>query len=180
MTARTTDPEPGPLVRALLAHPVLAADHYPPLDPADAPAHPAELLTAWLLDALAAGSPDAQVVTLSTVAADGGPDARVLVLRDVEPATAACHFWTEPDSPKARQFTARPDAALTAYWPPQGRQVRLRGPVRPSPGCRTSAPELHCYALHPTGVEFWQASPDRRHRRLRYTRTATGWTAESL
>ncbi|MFB7944445.1 pyridoxamine 5'-phosphate oxidase family protein [Kitasatospora phosalacinea] len=165
---------PSPLVRALVAHPVLAAPAYPAPD--RAPAEPAGLFTAWLLDALAAGVPDAQVLTLATVDAGGRPDARVLVLRDVELPAAAWHFWTEPDSPKARQFTARPAAALTAYWPAHGRQVRLRGPVRPSPGCATPSPDLHCYALHADQVEFWQAAPDRHHLRRRHTRTPTGWT----
>ncbi|QKW22776.1 pyridoxamine 5'-phosphate oxidase family protein [Kitasatospora sp. NA04385] len=165
---------PSPLVRALIAHPVLAAPGYPPPD--HAPTGPAELFTAWLLDALAAGLPDAQVLTLATVDAEGRPDARVLVLRDVELPTAAWHFWTDPGSPKARQLAAHPATALTAYWPAHGRQVRLRGPVRPSPACPTPAPDLHCYALHPDQAEFWQAAPDRHHLRRRHTRTPTGWT----
>ncbi|MEV4558749.1 pyridoxamine 5'-phosphate oxidase family protein [Kitasatospora sp. NPDC049285] len=173
--------EPTPLVRALIAHPVLPTRALPPLDPAAAPADPATLFTAWLLDALAAGVPDAQVVTLSTVDAEGRPDARVLVLRDVDESAAAWHFWTEPDSPKAVQFTARPDAALTVYWPQHGRQVRLRGPVRPEPDRATSSPALHCYALHPVTAEFWQGHPERRHLRLRYTRTAaSGWATTVL
>ncbi|MFD8595570.1 pyridoxamine 5'-phosphate oxidase family protein [Kitasatospora sp. NPDC059646] len=173
---RTPRTAPGPLVRALLAHPVLAADTYPAPDPA-IPADPAGLFTAWLLEALAAGVPDAQVMTLSTVDAEGRPDARVLVLRDVDPTAGAWHFWTEPDSPKARQLAARPDAALTVYWPGPGRQVRLRGPVRPAPDCFTPSPALHCYALHAAAAEFWQAAPDRAHRRLRCTRTPGGWTS---
>jgi pyridoxamine 5'-phosphate oxidase len=32
------------------------------------------------------------------------------------------------------------------------------------------------YQLVPSTVEFWHASPDRLHRRLRYHRTANGWT----
>ncbi|MFI9784316.1 pyridoxamine 5'-phosphate oxidase family protein [Kitasatospora sp. NPDC051984] len=173
MTDRT---EPGPLVRALIAHPVLAATTYPAPDPAT-PADPTALFTAWLLDALAAGVPDAQVMTLSTVDAEARPDARVLVLRDIDPAAGAWHFWTEPDSPKARQLAAHPDAALTVYWPHPGRQVRLRGPVHPAPACTTPSPTLRCYALHAVTAEFWQAGPDRDHLRLRFSRTATGWTS---
>jgi dihydrophenazinedicarboxylate synthase len=36
------------------------------------------------------------------------------------------------------------------------------------------------YHLVPTTVEFWQGSPDRLHRRLRYDQTGSGWTAERL
>lgn len=31
------------------------------------------------------------------------------------------------------------------------------------------------YLVRPAEVEFWQADPDRRHTRLRYTRAGTGW-----
>lgn len=42
-------------------------------------------------------------------------------------------------------------------------------------------PELWCgYQLVAASVEFWQESPDRLHRRLRYERTDSGWSAERL
>jgi pyridoxamine 5'-phosphate oxidase len=36
------------------------------------------------------------------------------------------------------------------------------------------------YALAAAEVEFWQAAEDRRHFRLRYTRTGTGWRQDRL
>ena len=36
------------------------------------------------------------------------------------------------------------------------------------------------YLLSPESVEFWQASPDRLHRRLRYERSDRGWVADRL
>ena len=36
------------------------------------------------------------------------------------------------------------------------------------------------YLLTPESVEFWQASPDRLHRRLRYERSDHGWTVARL
>jgi pyridoxamine 5'-phosphate oxidase len=36
------------------------------------------------------------------------------------------------------------------------------------------------YLLTPESVEFWQVSPDRLHRRLRYERASHGWSAERL
>jgi pyridoxamine-phosphate oxidase len=48
-------------------------------------------------------------------------------------------------------------------------------------GEELARPELWCgYHLVPSIVEFWQESPDRLHRRLRYDRTDAGWTAERL
>jgi pyridoxamine 5'-phosphate oxidase len=32
------------------------------------------------------------------------------------------------------------------------------------------------YAVPGDTVEFWQADPDRRHRRLRYERDSAGWS----
>ncbi|MGH3897643.1 MAG: phenazine biosynthesis FMN-dependent oxidase PhzG [Pseudonocardiaceae bacterium] len=36
------------------------------------------------------------------------------------------------------------------------------------------------YLLTPESIEFWQASPDRLHRRLRYQRSDHGWTTQRL
>ncbi|MFJ4185406.1 phenazine biosynthesis FMN-dependent oxidase PhzG [Kitasatospora sp. NPDC089509] len=36
------------------------------------------------------------------------------------------------------------------------------------------------YLLEPAAVEFWQAAPDRLHRRLRYERDGSGWRADRL
>lgn len=36
------------------------------------------------------------------------------------------------------------------------------------------------YAVHPNEVEFWQGSPDRRHRRLAYHRVDGGWDRAQL
>lgn len=36
------------------------------------------------------------------------------------------------------------------------------------------------YRLTPDEIEFWHGQPDRLHRRLRYLRTAAGWTHERL
>ncbi|WP_354643271.1 pyridoxine/pyridoxamine 5'-phosphate oxidase [Kitasatospora camelliae] len=125
----------GGLVEMLIAHPPMARE-LPGFDAERAPDEPAGLFTAWLTGALAAGVPDAQVVTLSTVDADGLPDARVLVLRDVDVPGAGWVFWAEADSPKGRQLAARPEAAMTVYWPALGRQVRIRGTVESAPAPR--------------------------------------------
>ena len=41
-------------------------------------------------------------------------------------------------------------------------------------------PDWTVYAVNPQQVEFWQGSADRRHRRLLYTRMATGWDKQAL
>ncbi|MFE0423110.1 pyridoxal 5'-phosphate synthase [Streptomyces sp. NPDC058953] len=96
-------------------------------DPAGAPEEPVELFLDWLREAVAAGVPEAHAMTLSTVGADGVPDARVLILKNVD--SDGWQFAVHEQSPKGRQLTDRPGAALTFYWPLLGRQVRVRGPV---------------------------------------------------
>jgi pyridoxamine 5'-phosphate oxidase len=99
-------------------------------DPEAAPADPVDLFLDWLRAAVAAGVPDPHAMTLSTVAEDGGPDARVLILKNVD--GGGWQFAAHAGSPKGRQLAGRPRAALTFYWPLQGRQVRLRGTVEPA------------------------------------------------
>ncbi|MCX5211902.1 pyridoxamine 5'-phosphate oxidase family protein [Kitasatospora sp. NBC_00240] len=101
----------------------------PFFDPERAPDAPGPLFADWLAGAFTAGVLDPQVVTLSTIGADGVPDARALVLRDVDADGGAWVFAIDADSPKGRQLAAHPVAAMTLYWPAQGRQVRVRGTV---------------------------------------------------
>ncbi|AXI81115.1 pyridoxal 5'-phosphate synthase [Peterkaempfera bronchialis] len=118
------------------------ARELPSFDAGRAPVEPGPLFVDWLLWALDAEVPDAQVATLSTVDSDGRPDARMLVLRDVDAARGAWWFAADADSPKGRQLAATPWAALTFYWPAQGRQVRLRGRVEAEGGDR-AAEDFH-------------------------------------
>ncbi|MEV6874945.1 pyridoxal 5'-phosphate synthase [Amycolatopsis sp. NPDC051128] len=199
-------------------------EELPVFAPETAPPDPQSLFVEWLTEAgehvLAP-----HAVTLSTVDADGAPDARVVILKDVGPAGWA--VATSAESPKGRQLSKDPRAALTFFWPGRGRQIRLRGPVstaapevsaadflaRP-PASRVEAfigrqsqvlhdpadldaaaaeaehwvadnpdgaPETWTrYLVDPDEVEFWQASHDRRHVRLRYRKTDGGWVRERL
>lgn len=145
MLEQPHDLGPGTVAGVLRERPPMDRE-LPGFDPAAAPAAPGPLFVEWLLGALTAEVPDAQVATLSTVDADGLPDARMLVLRDVDAEGAGWLFAGDTDSPKGRQLTAHPVAALTFYWPPLGRQVRIRGSVE------TAAPEL-------SAAEFLTRSP---------------------
>ena len=69
-------------------------------------------------------------MTLATVDPEGLPDVRTLMLHDAD--GRGWHFATHATSAKGRQLAARPYAALGFYWPAQGRQVRVRGPVTPA------------------------------------------------
>ncbi|WP_236062111.1 pyridoxine/pyridoxamine 5'-phosphate oxidase [Actinacidiphila acididurans] len=121
-------PGDAELLAMLRKAPVLAGP-LPDFDPQSAPAAPGPLLAAWFADALAGGVPEPQVMTLSTAGADGEPSARVLILRGLDTADCAADFASDVRARKGRDLTANPRAALTWYWPAQGRQIRLSGPV---------------------------------------------------
>ncbi|MEV6074046.1 MULTISPECIES: pyridoxine/pyridoxamine 5'-phosphate oxidase [unclassified Streptomyces] len=99
----------------------------PGFDPAAAPDAPVPLFHAWFAEAVAAGQPEPHTMTLATVDSAGRPDVRTLMLHDAD--GRGWHFATHSTSAKGRQLAARPYAALGFYWPAQGRQVRVRGPV---------------------------------------------------
>lgn len=99
----------------------------PAFDPAAAPRSPLPLFHAWFAEAVAAGQTEPHTMTLATVDAEGHPDVRMLMLHDAD--DRGWHFATHATSAKGRQLAARPHAALGFYWPAQGRQVRVRGPV---------------------------------------------------
>ncbi|MEZ3158460.1 pyridoxamine 5'-phosphate oxidase family protein [Microbacterium sp. BWR-S6Y] len=157
-------------------------------DAAPPPDAPEPLFERWIRAAVDAGVAEAHGATLATVDADGIPDARVLILKDVGPRGWA--FAGPRDSAKAEQLAAQSAAALTFWWPPVLRSVRVRGRVMEA-SAEESAADLAArsaaardgiapggwvlWRLVPDRVEFWEGSPDRRHRRTIYHRTAGGW-----
>ena len=64
-------------------------------------------------------------MTLSTVGADGRPSARIVLLKAVDARGLA--FYTNTLSRKGRELSARPDVALTFWWPQLESQVRFEG-----------------------------------------------------
>lgn len=66
-------------------------------------------------------------MTLSTVDLVGVPDARVLILKALDGDRFG--FAGGAESAKGRELAAQPVAALTFWWQPVLRSVRVRGPV---------------------------------------------------
>lgn len=90
---------------------------------------PIGLFVEWLSDARAAEPNDSNAMTLATVDADGAPDARIVLLKDVD--ARGFTFYSNRESAKGRQLTARPIAALVFHWKSLRRQVRVRGAIEP-------------------------------------------------
>jgi len=93
---------------------------------------------AWLDDARRAGLREPSAMALATVSADGHPEVRMVLLKHAD--EHAFVFYTNLESPKAAALRAHPEAELCFYWNPPGRQVRVRGPVKP-----VSAKEADAY-----------------------------------
>lgn len=70
-------------------------------------------------------------MSLATADEDGLPDVRIVMLHGADADGWA--FASHTTSRKGRQLATRPYAALEFYWPAQGRQIRLRGPVTVAP-----------------------------------------------
>ena len=97
------------------------------LSEADAQADPFVQFERWFKDALEAKLPLPNAMTLATVTRDGAPDARVVLLKGVE--NGGFVFYTNYDSRKGRQLSARPLGSLVFLWAPLERQVRIEGRV---------------------------------------------------
>ena len=93
----------------------------------DAHPNPFEQFRLWLSDAHAAGSLQANAMTLSTIDEHGHPDARIVLLKGFDKRGLV--FYTHRTSRKGRQLAAQPHAALTFFWDILERQVRVLGSV---------------------------------------------------
>lgn len=100
--------------------------------------NPVELFQRWFNEAIAAGLPLPETMTLATSTADGKPSARMVLLKQIDENGFV--FFTNYQSPKARDLDSNPEAALVFYWPQLERQVRVEGKV-----ARTSVGESDEY-----------------------------------
>ena len=118
-----TDAQGG--IRDLLRGLPVFAGPLAAFDPAKAPSDPAELFVAWFAEAVEAGVSEPHEMTVCTVDDLGAPSSRVVIMKDFTPE--GWWFATTTTSRKGRDLAANPAVALSFYWGPQGRQVRVRG-----------------------------------------------------
>jgi len=155
------------------------------------------------------GAPDARVVILKNVDQTGwavatsaeSPKGQQLA---ANPRAALTFFWpgrgrqvrvrgpVAPAAPEvsAEDFLARPPASRAEAYVGHQSEV-LSDPAKLTEAALAAAewvaenpdvaPETWTrYLIRPEAVEFWQASHDRQHVRLRYRRAAGGWVRERL
>jgi len=92
----------------------------------------------WWADALEAGVPQPEAMTLATADAHGRPSARMVLLKSHD--AAGFTFYTNYSGRKSRELAENPLAALLFFWQPLERQVRIEGAIT-----RVSAAEADAY-----------------------------------
>ena len=97
------------------------------LDETDVDADPFRQFHAWLAEAIEAEVPEPTAMTLATVDDEGSPSARIMLLKALD--ARGFVFYTNYQSRKGQELTARPRAALTFFWKELERQVRIEGTV---------------------------------------------------
>lgn len=99
---------------------------------------PIEQFTHWFSQALEAGVPEPNAMTLATVGPDSAPAARIVLLKGFDEQGFV--FYTNYESRKGRELAEHPRAALLFFWQPLERQVRIEGHIE-----KTSADESDAY-----------------------------------
>lgn len=90
----------------------------------------------------------------------------------LDAATADGYWAARPVETQAMSVVTRQSEPLVSAAELLAEAARLASGGRPLPRPDTWS----AYQLVPTTVEFWQNSPDRLYRRLRYDRNGAGWT----
>jgi pyridoxamine 5'-phosphate oxidase len=118
------------------------------LSEAQADPDPIRLFQRWLEDALRAGLPLPNAMTLATVTPAGAPSARIVLLKGVERGQFL--FYTNYLSRKGRELESRGAACLVFLWSELERQVHIDGAVRKLDAAESDA----YYATRPLGARL--------------------------
>jgi pyridoxamine 5'-phosphate oxidase len=129
-----------PRLRDMLRSQQVFPDGMPVFDPLAVPDDPVTLFLRWLEAALTDGVPAPQAMTLATADDRGRPSSRVLICKDVDD-DGRWYFASGAASGKGRDLAVNPHAALSFWWPQQGRQIRVRGAAVPA-GAQASAADF--------------------------------------
>ncbi len=125
---------------------------------ADPPEDPLQVFGAWYAEADACDEIKyAAAMCLSTVGHDGLPDGRTVLLESHD--ASGFVFFTDVESVKGRSLARFPEAALTFYWGPLDRQIRVRGSAAPAPD--SVADECFDRRPHGSRITAWASKQSR-------------------
>ena len=128
------------------------------LSESDAHPDPFVQFDRWMRDAIEAGLPLPNAMTLATVTARGTPDARAVLLKGVDGGGFVFH--TNYLSRKGRQLEANRAGCLVFLWSAVERQVRVEGTVE-----KIAASDSDAYfATRPLGARLaaWASAQSER------------------
>jgi len=109
---------------------------------------PIGLFAAWFDDATRAEPSDPTAMALATVDVEGLPNVRMVLLKGLDERGFV--FYTNTESPKAKEMAGAPKAAAVFHWKSLKRQVRLRGTIE----CVTSAEADAYFSTRPRGSQI--------------------------
>ncbi|HEX2332236.1 MAG TPA: pyridoxamine 5'-phosphate oxidase, partial [Burkholderiales bacterium] len=118
------------------------------LSEAQADRDPMRQFERWFEDALRAGLPLPNAMTLATVTPSGAPSARIVLLKGVEDGQFV--FYTNYLSRKGRELESRAEACLVFLWSELERQVRIDGMVQKVGAAESDA----YYVTRPLGARL--------------------------
>jgi pyridoxamine 5'-phosphate oxidase len=95
------------------------------LNESEVDADPIRQFGQWFVEAQAAEVPEPNAMVLATASPDGEPAARIVLLKGFD--ERGFLFYSNYESPKGRDLSRNPRAALTFYWAQLERQVRISG-----------------------------------------------------
>ena len=108
------------------------------LDETHAADDPLRQFQAWLHEAIEAGVPEPNAMTVATVGPGNRPSTRVVLIKDADERGIV--WYTNYESRKGRELAGNPFAALQFHWVEMERVVRIEGPVS-----RVEGPEADEY-----------------------------------
>jgi pyridoxamine 5'-phosphate oxidase len=97
------------------------------LDESSTSESPLRLFEQWMNEALEAGVPEPNAMTLATVGADLRPSSRIVLIKGYDEQGLV--WYTNYDSRKGRELAGNPHAALQFHWVELERVVRIEGRV---------------------------------------------------
>jgi pyridoxamine 5'-phosphate oxidase len=97
------------------------------LDISNVATDPVVQFNTWFDEALKGGVVEPNAMSLATVSKDNRPSCRIVLLKGVE--NGQFTFYTNYQSHKGRELDESPVCALTFFWAPLERQVRIEGTV---------------------------------------------------
>ena len=134
------------------------------------PSDPNELFAKWFVEAVDAGVRDVSATSVATVDDNGRPDSRIMDMLHLD--ADGFHFGTGKSTAKVQQLENTWAAALTFWWQPLRRSVRVKGTAHR----KVDGERFNLWCVSPEHFEFFYLWEDRlKTDRVIYQRDEGGY-----